>query len=566
MVRHDQIQISNLALSVDQRVLFANFNASIPCGARIALVGDNGSGKSTLLRCLAGQTVPSEGSIHEPDNLRIGYLPQKMALEGNKTAWEVATELVRPVLDDLQRFEDVAAHIAESPQAEHEYNHLLDRLMACNGFTIESDVEELLTRAGLLDYRASRVNELSGGQQTLLGLVRILAADPNLLLLDEPTNHLDRTNRAALLKLLNDWCGSAIVVSHNVELLRTWPTTIWDIANGTVTIFDGRYDDFVREKELRQEQLVEQVETLRKERRKLSKSMEEEQQRTAQSRREGKKKYASAPKIVRGAKKRQAEATTGKLKGSIAKRQEEVAEQLKQVHLPKKITPRFDMPTPPRGKPSIQIRDGNVSYGDILIVDPPSLRYVVVVEDINLLVTAGERIVLMGDNGSGKSTLVKGIMANPAVTRTGEWLCPPPEQIGYLDQHYSALKPDMTAFATIREARPALNEQETRTFLNDFLFRTNEEVSTPVHALSGGESARLALAQIAAQSPMLLILDEMTNNLDLTTRQHVIEVLQAYPGTIIAISHDNDFLEQIGVSHGYEIKAHHIAPTELPWL
>jgi len=414
--------------------------------------------------------------------------------------------------------------------------------MACNGFTIESDVEELLSRTGLADYRDARVSELSGGQQTLLGLVRILAADPNLLLLDEPTNHLDRSNRNTLMKLLKSWHGSAIVVSHNVELLNSWPTTIWDISNGNITIFDGCYDDFVQEKAIQQQQLVEKVEKLKKER-------------AAKSKQHGKKKYANNPPIVRGAKKRQAEKTTAKKSGAITTQQERVAEALKTIRLPATISPRFDMPIPPRGKPSIQIRDGSVNYGQTIIVD-----------NIHLLITAGERIVLMGDNGSGKSTLVKAIMNNPVVTRHGEWHCPPSNQIGYLDQHYSSLKADSTVFETIQNVRPGWTEREIRTFLNDFLFRTNEEVSTPVNTLSGGEQARLALAQLAAQSPALLILDEMTNNLDLTTRQHVIEVLQAYPGTIIAISHDNDFLEQIGISHGYSIKNHHLNPQELPWL
>jgi len=561
MVRHDPVRISGLTLSIDIHTLFAGFDAAIACGDRIALIGNNGTGKSTLLRCLDGQIAPADGTIHMPANVRVGYLPQKMTLEEGKTVWEIATQPVQPIIDDLKRFESVAGQIGESPEAEEEYNDLLDRLMACNGFIIEAEIEKLLARAGLGSYHAARVSELSGGQQRLLGLIRVLASDPNLLLLDEPTNHLDRTNLAQLLELLQGWRGSAIVVSHNMQLLRSWPTCIWEIHEQTVTVFDGSYDDFVREKAIRENQLVEKLETLKKEKRKLTRAMQEEKKRAAQSRRKGRKKYKDGPKIVRETKKRQAEKTAGRLTSAIGEKQEQVSEQLWQITLPKKIVPRFELPAAPAGKPSIHIQDGSVGYSDTIINSDT-----IIIGEITLLITAGERVALMGDNGSGKSTLVRAIMHDPSVVRHGEWLCPPSDRIGYLDQHYSSLNPQATAYETIKNARPEWRTHEVRTFLNDFLFRTNEEVSKPVHVMSGGEMARLTLAQIAARSPMLLILDEVTNNLDMTTRQHIIDVLGAYPGTIIAISHDDDFLQKIGVTYGYEIKNQRLLPKELPWL
>lgn len=157
-------------------------------------------------------------------------------------------------------------------------------------------------------------------------------------------------------------------------------------------------------------------------------------------------------------------------------------------------------------------------------------------------------------NGSGKSTLVKAILGDNSIIKQGEWILPRSQEIGYLDQHYGTLSQDMTVFDTLSALLRDRSYLDIRIHLNDFLFRKNEEVAAKVSTLSGGEKARLSLAQIAAIMPKLLILDEMTNNLDLETREHVIQVLQNYPGAILVISHDADFLTAIGVTDWYDLK------------
>ena len=172
---------------------------------------------------------------------------------------------------------------------------------------------------------------------------------------------------------------------------------------------------------------------------------------------------------------------------------------------------------------------------------------------INLSLQGSERLGITGDNGRGKSTLIKAILGDESVFRTGEWHVIKQDDIGYLDQHYGTLNPDKTVLETIADLVPHLPLTEIRRHLNDFLFRKNEEVNAFVNTLSGGEKARLSLAQIAAKTPKLLILDEITNNLDLETKEHIIQALKAYPGTIIVISHDADFLEEIGISNALDV-------------
>ena len=189
----------------------------------------------------------------------------------------------------------------------------------------------------------------------------------------------------------------------------------------------------------------------------------------------------------------------------------------------------------------ISVQEGNVGYHKAIL------------KGISLSIGPQERWGIRGCNGSGKTTLIKAILGDPSVlVREGYWLVPRRDDIGYLDQHYGTLDPQKKVFETIGELALTWSHGDIRRHLNDFLFRKNEEINANVHTLSGGEKVRLTLAQIAAKTPKLLILDEITNNLDIETREHVIQVLKNYPGAIIVISHDEDFLKAIGVTDFYQ--------------
>jgi ATPase subunit of ABC transporter with duplicated ATPase domains len=235
--------------------------------------------------------------------------------------------------------------------------------------------------------------------------------------------------------------------------------------------------------------------------------------------------------------------TAGKKQGRVNEIKEHVALALQDARVPEVITSKFNFTAADlaSAKSVVSITDGSCGYGAPLI------------SHISLQIGATERVAIFGDNGSGKSTLIKAILRDPAVRISGDWVMPKREDIGYLDQHYATLRLERSVFEVIQEQMPRWTMQEIRKHLNDFLFRKNEEVMAQVKTLSGGEKVRLSLAVIAAQSPKLLVLDEVTNNLDLETREHVVQVLAQYPGAMVIISHDLDFLQRIGVETSYEV-------------
>lgn len=388
-------------------------------------------------------------------------------------------------------------------------------------------------------------HNLSGGQRLNESLTKTLASDPNVLLLDEPTNHLDLRNRGSLMRLLQKFPGTLIVVSHDVELLRSCIDTLWHIQDGKITVFSGDYDAYMREISNKRSSIEYELSLLDRQKKQSHNDLMKEQMRTKKSKVRGEKKREQGhwPTIVAGGKERQAQETTGRNKKQISAKKQDLIEKLADLRLPEIVIPKFSLKSSEvsSSKTLVAIREGSCGYG------------VPLVQGIFLILSSCDRMAITGDNGSGKSTLVKGILNDAAVIKSGDWTLPKREDIGYLDQHYSPLNPYSSVLEEIQTLVPAWSHEEVRRHLNDFLFRKNEEVMALVSMLSGGEKARLSLAQIAAKTPKLLILDEITNNLDLETRHHVIQVLRHYPGALIVISHDEDFLKEIGIQDFYAL-------------
>ncbi len=383
---------------------------------------------------------------------------------------------------------------------------------------------------------------LSGGQQTFKQVTHALAHNTDLLLLDEPTNHLDSLHKKKIGELLDARQGTALIITHDVSLLRAWPTVLWIVEHGKLDVFYGSYDDYLREREIKYKQLHARKEQLKKEERAVALAKQQEQRRAAESKKKGEKKFQHE-KLARNTAKRRAEQTTSKIQSKLGEAQESIIAELSELHIPEAIQPHFDIAAIKYNNDTLEIRNGTVGYGGTVLV-----------RDIALHVNPGERIALMGANGSGKSTLLKAMMRDSQVRTTGEWYLPPTQRIGYLDQFYSSIMRYKTPLDAIEQLMPRATHNELRVLLNRFLFRTNAEVNTPVTALSGGERVRLVLATIAAQSPSILLLDEITNNLDLASRAHVIEVLKEYPGTLIAVSHDREFLQRLHIETFYTVE------------
>jgi ATPase subunit of ABC transporter with duplicated ATPase domains len=381
----------------------------------------------------------------------------------------------------------------------------------------------------------------SGGERFNHALTEALSQFPDVLLLDEPTNHLDQKNRNSLIRMLKNYEGTLLIVTHDPALLREAVDTLWHLDQGKISLFSGNYDDYQRTLHQTRASIEKQFLDLRKQEKAAHDSLMQEQARASKSRSKGKKSIDERkwPTIVSQAKATRGEETSGRKKKAIADHRAALSEHLQDVPFYETITPKFSISAHHvYQKTLIQIYDGSVAYGSSF----PLLK------NIHFSLAGGERIALTGDNGSGKSSFVKALLNDPGIKRTGTWLTPSLQEIGYLDQHYQTLSPEKTILESISVLCPAWPPSEVRKHLNDFLFRKNEEVNAKVSTLSGGEKARLSLAQIAAKTPALLVLDEMTNNLDLESKAHVIQVLKDYPGALIVISHDEDFLNKIEIS------------------
>lgn len=406
---------------------------------------------------------------------------------------------------------------------------------------IKQRYESLGLTYGYVPQVIEEYDSLSGGQRFQKAFSAALAEYPSILCLDEPTNHLDAHNRCSLMRMLQRFDSTLIIVSHDVELLRTCIDTIWHLEDQHIAVFHGRYDDYIQTRNHKRAFIEKELAQLEKAKKQAHIALMHEQERAKKSRTQGEKSIQNRkwPSIVSAAKAKRAEETSGRKKGHIREEREELIKRLSELRLPEVIKPKFSISASliSAEKPVVSIVEGTCGYTTPIL------------ENLNFRLLGRERLAIVGNNGSGKSTLVKAILAEPSVLRTGEWLAPKREEIGYLDQHYQTLHEGKNALDTILSRARHWSIAEARRHLNDFLFRKNDEVTRSIKYLSGGEKVRLSLAQIAAKTPQLLILDEVTNNLDLEAREHVIQVLREYSGALIVISHDEDFLRQIGVEN-----------------
>lgn len=391
--------------------------------------------------------------------------------------------------------------------------------------------------------------QLSGGQRFNKAFSRALGNYPNLLLLDEPTNHLDTANRKSLLRQLKNHQATQIIVTHDIELLDNCIDTLWHIHDSKISIFHGKYSDYRAQINQIQHKLLTDIKNLKQAQKQQHQALMQEQQRAKNSRTQGEKNIVQRkwPTVTSATKVRRGNTTAGKKNAALMENKNVLTTQLNELWQPEEINYSFDFAAKVSSNAVITINHGSCGYnaGENTL------------SQINLNLTGTSRVALTGANGSGKSTLLKAILQDPQIIRGGEWLVPKAEHIAYLDQHYTNLPIDQTISEYISDLSSNFSYAELRNFLNQFLFRKNHEVDKLIKNLSGGEKARLSLAAMALQQPKLLILDEISNNIDLSTREHLIQVLRNYPGAILIISHEQKFLQEIGIDTIYNVENWH---------
>jgi len=326
--------------------------------------------------------------------------------------------------------------------------------------------------------------------------------------------------------------------------LRNSVNVLWCIDDEKVQIFRGSYDSYILERTKKHFAIKRELAFIHQKAKECYYLLMKEQVRAKKSKKQGEKhkKQRRWPTIVSDAKIGRAIETTGKKKKQINIRKQELVDTLSELKMSKIIKPKFSLLVKKRNKTTLFIVDGSIGYQKPII------------NNINFIIDGNEKVAIVGNNGSGKPTLVKSILNTPNITKSGEWYTPVIDDIGYLDQHYDNLDLNSTLFEELNNLVPSWSQFKIRQHLNDFLFHKNEEVNAVMETFSGGEKVRACLAKIVAKAPKLLILDEITNNLDSETKDHVVEVLKGYLGSTIVISHDEDFLKQIGINTFYSIK------------
>ncbi|HYI57908.1 MAG TPA: ABC-F family ATP-binding cassette domain-containing protein [Microlunatus sp.] len=496
--------------------VFRDLDATFPDGAT-GLVGRNGSGKSTLLRILAGELVPTAGSVSGTG--RIGYLPQHLVLQADRSLADVLG--VESALRALKR-------ITAGEGDPEDFETLGDR------WDVEGEVIATVERLGLAGLELDRrIGSVSGGEAVLLAFAGLLLAEPDVLLLDEPTNNLDRGARRLLIEAVRHWRRPLIMVSHDRELLET-VDHIAELRDGALRLFGGSFSAYVEALAVEQQAAQRAVRSAEGDLKRQRRELAEMRIKLDRRQRYAKAQAGNMPPIVAGAKKRAAQVSAGKLKGG---HEADVAEARGRLEQAEELVRDDDVIR-------IDLRRTAVPAGrDVLLLSDVVLRNLVRVE---AHLRGPDRVAVVGPNGSGKTTLIDTITGTiPAVAGRVDLRVP----VRVLPQRLTVLDDAETVLTGVSRLAPSADDNTLRAELARFLLDA-DRVVRPVGSLSGGERFRASLAALllAEPAPQLLILDEPTNNLDLDSVAQLTAALNAYEGALLVISHDEPFLADLALT------------------
>lgn len=498
------IKIEKAQLSYGLQVLLDNIDLNIEKGQRLCLIGRNGAGKSSLLKVIAGEVDLDKGDVIRQSGIRIARLEQDLPEADDRLVFDAVAAGSEGVGQLLAEYRQLASNTQISDQQLARMTQLQHDIEVRDGWSLQQKVEEILSRLELPADRLMR--ELSGGWRRRVALARALVLSPDVLLLDEPTNHLDIAAIEWLEKQLLGFNGALVFITHDRSLLQSLATHIAELDRGHLRYWQGDYASFLvcREQALADEARHNELFD---------------------------KKLAQEEVWIRQGIKARRTRNEGRVRALKALRQERAARR----ELVGKAS--FDLATgEDSGKLVAELTNVSYAWGDKTIL-----------KDFSTRIVRGDRIGLVGANGAGKSTLLKLILGE-LQPQSGQVRLGTNLQISYFDQLRDQLDLDKNAVDNIAEGREFIEingkSKHIFSYLSDFLF-SGERARTPLRALSGGERNRVLLAKLFSKAANLLVLDEPTNDLDVETLELLEEILSDYPGTLLLVSHDRAFLNNI---------------------
>lgn len=529
-------------IHADKEVLFSHLNLSLNAGEKIALTGNNGCGKSTLMKILAGELLPTAGNVTCPGHLY--YVPQHFGQYDHRS---IAQTL------HIDRKLAALRAILNGDASEQNFTALDD------DWNVEERTQAALSAWGMDGIALSRPLEgLSGGEKTRIFLAGMELHKPTAILLDEPTNHLDTTGRERLYDFVRRTTAALLVISHDRTLLNLLPA-ICELSHHGLTYYGGNYDFYKGQKTLRLNALEQQLEEKQRALRLARKVAREVEERKAKQNARGEKAAGKKgiPRIVMGGMKQRAENSSSKLSSVHAEKAEKLQQEMSNIRsslpLTDKLKTDFNASGLHAGKILVTAKEINFHYAHTASSHPDATHKPASTPTnlwptpLSFQLRSGDRLGLKGDNGSGKTTLLKLIMGELLPT-TGIMERADFTSV-YLDQEYSLVCNQ----CSVLEQAEAFNhrhlpEHEVKTILNRYLF-PRDVWNKPCSKLSGGEKMRLSFCclMIADNTPDMFILDEPTNNLDIESIEIITATIRDYAGTVIAISHDKEFLKETGI-------------------
>jgi ATP-binding cassette subfamily F protein 3 len=500
------VQLADITFGYAGDTLFEGLTWQVNAGEKIGLVGPNGAGKSTLLRLLAGELQPEKGSVARTRGVSLAYLHQSQEFRGEGTLHDALTAPFADVLAMRAELDELS-HRLDDAAALERYGQLEERYRRKDGYSLEARVRELAHDVGFADADLERpIATLSGGERNRVELAKVLLEAPDLLLLDEPTNHLDLAACERLEGFLSSYTRAFVLVSHDRFFLDRVCEKIVEVDDGALEFYVGGWSKYVEERAERRERLLAAIQ----------------------------RQQAEIERQEDFIRKNIAGQNTNQ-----AKSRRKLLERVERLTITRDIWRDA-------GRIGLRFDSGEQSGKDVLVADELAVGYEgakPLYEPVDLTVYRGDRVGIVGPNGSGKSTLMKTLLGKLAPLG-GQLRRGTNVRVGYFDQKLGDLDESRTLIDEIRQARGDLGPDQIRQYLARFRF-VGDDPFRVVKGLSGGERNRLTLAKMMLRPANLLALDEPTNHLDIPAREVLEKALAAFDGTLLVISHDRFFLDQV---------------------